>query len=68
MVGEDALPEVVSQLEAALESADSEETDFHVRQALQLLEVEGGVDETERGDGELKRSDGNPEQSGGAEN
>lgn len=47
MAGEDPRPEVVSQLEAALESDDGEEKDFHVRQALQLLEVE---EENERGE------------------
>lgn len=39
MTEDDVRPEVVEQLEAALESEEAAEKDFHVRQALQLLEV-----------------------------
>lgn len=41
MVGEEVRPEVVEQLNEALEAEEADEKDFHVRQALQLLEVDG---------------------------
>jgi hypothetical protein len=40
MVGEDVRTEVVAQLNDALAAEESDEKDFHVRQALQLLEVD----------------------------
>lgn len=36
--------EVVAELEAALERDDGVEKNFHVRQALQLLELAGELD------------------------
>lgn len=44
MVGEDVRPEVVAQLNGALKAEESAEKDFHVRQALQLLEVDDEED------------------------
>ena len=44
MVGEDARPEIVAQLNEALETDETDEKDFHVRQALQLLEFDGEIE------------------------
>lgn len=38
----DGIDDVVEQLQQALEAEDASDKDFHVRQALQLLEVDDG--------------------------
>lgn len=42
MEGDDVRAEAAEQLRAALEAEDATERDFHVRQALQLLQVDDG--------------------------
>ena len=39
---DDVRAEVVAQLQQALEAEDAADKDFHVRQALQFLEVNDG--------------------------
>lgn len=40
--------EVVQELEAALEREEDAEKNYHVRQALQLLELDGELEQTDR--------------------
>lgn len=40
MNGDDVRDEVVKQLREALEAEDASDKDYHVRQALQFLEVD----------------------------
>lgn len=40
MGDDDVQAEIVEQLERALEAEDADDKDFHVRQALQFLEVD----------------------------
>lgn len=41
MVGENTQQDVVEHLHAALDAEETDDKDFHVRQALQLLKVDG---------------------------